>query len=144
MIGTTQAADGEDHALWRRAVFGSLAPTVYFYLTFAVIAIGLLWMLYAVRGRVDDEDRCWMWYPLWTPFTIVLLDTPLSLWGVWNDKWCHGLTSGAWTDTSRNGAGLTYSAGTVTRSEHKVNKPLKEEIGGIWTRTPRVRDSGVE
>ena len=70
MIGTTHAVDGEDHALWRRVVFGSLAPTVYFYLTFAVIAIGLSWMLYAVRGRIEG-DRCWMWYPWWTPFTIV-------------------------------------------------------------------------
>ena len=35
-----------------------------------------------------------------------------------------------------------YSAGTVTRSEHKVSKPLKGEIGGIGIRTPRVGGQG--
>ena len=35
-----------------------------------------------------------------------------------------------------------YSADTVTRSEHKVSKPLKGETGGIGIRTPRVGGQG--
>ena len=35
-----------------------------------------------------------------------------------------------------------YSAGGVTRSEHKVSKPSKGEIGGIGIRTPRVGGQG--
>ena len=35
-----------------------------------------------------------------------------------------------------------YSADTVTRSEHKVSKPSKGEIGGIGIRTPRVGGQG--
>ena len=38
--------------------------------------------------------------------------------------------------------GGKYSVGTVTRSEHKVSKPLKGEIGGIGIRTPRVGGQG--
>ena len=35
-----------------------------------------------------------------------------------------------------------YSTGTVTRSEAKVSKPLKGEIGGIGLRSPRVGGRG--
>ena len=40
-------------------------------------------------------------------------------------------------------AGFTvYSGGTVTRSEPKVIKPLKGEIGGTGIRSPRVGGQG--
>ena len=35
-----------------------------------------------------------------------------------------------------------YSADTVTRSEHKVSKPLKGETGEIGVMTPRVGGQG--
>ena len=43
----------------------------------------------------------------------------------------------------RPGASGSYSVGTVTRSEAKVSKPLKGEIGGIGLRSPRVGEGGA-
>ena len=37
---------------------------------------------------------------------------------------------------------IVYSGGTVTRSEPKVIKPLKGEIGGTGIRSPRVGGQG--
>ena len=40
------------------------------------------------------------------------------------------------------GPRVSYSGGTVTRSEPKVIKPLKGEIGGTGIRSPRVGGQG--